>query len=328
AALSQLPPVNRQPLFAYGAVILLIAGTSILIPNAVTFFAAAASDAVRWLLGVEALLALRSLRASLNRTSILTAALAISVAMTASVGIMVGSFRETVRVWMDNQLKADLYLRPAGSSAADRHPAMSADIADKIERLRGVAAVDRFRAYPISYEGLPATFAGGEAPKQEAGARTRFLPGENREAILSKLSQGDYAIVSEPFANKHHVNAGDVLHIPLAGGIRAFRVLGIYYDYSTERGYVIVDRRTLLKYLPDPAISNLAVYLKPGAEVKAVRHEIGNIIAGRAVLVSSNSTLRRGAIEIFDRTFRITYALEAVAVTVAVMGIAGALLAM
>jgi putative ABC transport system permease protein len=258
----------------------------------------------------------------------LTAALAISVAMTASIGIMVGSFRETVRVWMDNQLKADLYLRPAGSSAADRHPAMSADIADRIERLPGVAAVDRFRAYPISYEGLPATFAGGEAPKQEAGARTRFLPGENREAILSKLSQGDYAIVSEPFANKHHVSAGDVLHIPLAGGIRAFRVLGIYYDYSTERGYVIVDRRTLLKYLPDPAISNLAVYLKPGADVKAVRREIGNIIAGRAVLVSSNSTLRRGAIEIFDRTFRITYALEAVAVIVAVMGIAGALLAM
>lgn len=328
AALAQLPAIEGQPIFAYGAVILLIAGTSALIPNAVTWMASATGGIVRWLLGIEALLALRSLRASLNRTSVLTAALATAVAMTASVGIMVGSFRETVWVWMNDQLKADLYLRPAGSSAADRHPTMSADIADRIEHLPGVAAVDRFRAYPISYQGLPATFAGGETMKQEANARTRFLPGENRDAILAKLDRGDYAVVSEPFANKHHVHVGDTLRIPLAGNVRNFRVLGIYYDYSTERGYVIVDRRTLLKYLPDRAVTNLAVYLKPGANGTAVRQAIDDVLGGRAVLVFSNSTLRRGAIEIFDRTFRITYALEAVAVIVAVMGIAGALLAM
>lgn len=328
ALFSQLPPVHRQPIFAYASVILLIAATSVLIPSVVAWFAAVSSEAVRWLLGVEALVALRSLRASLNRTSVLTAALATAVAMTASVGIMVGSFRETVWVWMDNQLKADLYLRPAGSSASDRHPTMSATIADAIERLPDVAAVDRFRAYPISYDGLPATFAGGEATKQEASARTRFLPGEDRDAILAKLPQGDYAIVSEPFANKHHVHAGDVLHIPLAGRVPNFRVLGIYYDYSTERGYIIVDRRTLLKYLPDPAVGNLAVYLKPGADIQTVRQQIDGIIGGRAIMVASNGALRRGAIEIFDRTFRITYALEAVAVIVAVMGIAGALLAL
>jgi len=326
--LAQLPAVENQPIFAYGAVILLIGGTSALIPAAVTWVASASGGIVRWLLGVEALLALRSLRASLNRTSVLTAALATAVAMTASVGIMVGSFRETVWVWMNDQLKAELYLRPAGVTAADRHPTMSGDIADRIEQLRGVSAVDRFRAYPISYEGLPATFAGGETMKQQANARTRFLPGENRDAILARLDQGDYAIVSEPFANKHRVHVGDELHIPLAGSVRNFRVLGIYYDYSTERGYVIVDRRTLLKYLPDRSVTNLAVYLTPGADATAVRRAIDNVIAGRAVLVFSNSTLRRGAIEIFDRTFRITYALEAVAVVVAVMGIAGALLAM
>ncbi|HEX4748237.1 MAG TPA: FtsX-like permease family protein [Bryobacteraceae bacterium] len=327
AVSAQLPPVARQPIFGYVAVILLIAGTSVLIPNAVIFFAARASSTVRVLLGVEALLALRGLRASLNRTSVLTAALTTAVAMTASVGIMVGSFRETVWLWMDNQLKADLYLRPAGSAAADRHPTMSADIADRIEKLPGIATVDRFRAYPISYEGLPATFAGGETLKHEANARTRFLPGENRDAILRTLATGDYAIVSEPFANKHHIRPGDRLHIPLAGAVRDFRVLGIYYDYSTERGYVIVDRRTLLKYLPDRAVSNLAVYLKPNVDAGQIRREVDDIIGGRAVLVFSNATLRRGAIELFDRTFRITYALEAVAVVVAVMGIAGALLA-
>ena len=248
--------------------------------------------------------------------------------MTASVGIMVGSFRQTVSIWMNDQLKADLYLRPAGASGADRHPTMSADIADRIESLPGVAAVDRFRAYPISYEGVPATLAGGESSKAGAGASTRFLSGENQEEILAKLTQGDYAVVSEPFANKHHVQVGSVVSLPLGGALAHFRVLGIYYDYSTERGFIVLDRRTLLKYLPDRDESNLAIYLKRDTKVAVLRKSIDEIISGRAVMVFSNGQLRRGAIEIFDRTFRITYALEGVAIAVAVMGIAGALLAM
>jgi putative ABC transport system permease protein len=328
AALSQLPPVRRQPIFAYLSVLLLVAGTSAAIPNLVLAFGGLTNRALEALLGVEALLAMRSLRASIGRTSVLTAALATAVAMTASVGIMVGSFRETVTVWMNNELKADFYLRPAGSSAADRYPTMSARIADRIERIPGVAGVDRFRAYPISYQGLPAILAGGETSAVASSDTTRFLSGENRSAILRRLPTGNYVVVSEPFANKHHVHVGSVLALPLAGDARRFEVLGIYYDYATERGYVVMDRHTLLRYLPDQALSNLAVYTRRSADWNAVRRGIDDAIAGRAVLLFTNSDLRRGAIEIFDRTFRITYALEAVAIFVAVMGIAGALLAL
>ena len=327
AVLAKLPPVERQPIFAYVAVFCLIAGTAAVIPGVITVFVGAAYRLLEKIGGVEASLAARSLRASLSRTSVLTAALATAVAMTASVAIMVGSFRETVVVWMDNQLQADLYLRPAGSAAADQHPTMGEDIADGIEKLRGVASVDRFRAYPISYEGLPATLAGGESSRTGNAASTRFLPGENSAAILAKLPTGDYAVVSEPFANKHGIGVGSVLHLPLAGATRAIQVLGIYYDYSTERGYIVLDRKTLLKYLPDRAESNLAVYVKPGARAEDVRREIDAIIAGRGVMVFSNGSLRKGAIATFDHTFQITYALELVAIIVAVMGVAGALLA-
>jgi putative ABC transport system permease protein len=327
ALLAKLPAIHRQPLFGYVSVLFLVVATALVIPALLTGFVALVQRAIEKLFGVEALLAARSLRASLGRTSVLTAALATAVAMTASVAIMVGSFRETVTVWMDNQLQADLYLRPAGWAAADQHPTMSADIADAIEKVPEVASVDRFRAYPITYGGLPATLAGGESSRTGNPASTRFLPGEDPRAILAKLPTGDYAVVSEPFANKHGVGVGSVLHVPLAGAMRDFEVLGVYYDYSTERGYIVLDRKTLLKYLPDPAESNLAVYLKPGADAAAVRRQIDMVIAGRRIEVFSNRALRRGAIATFDHTFAITYALEAVAVVVAVMGIAGALLA-
>jgi putative ABC transport system permease protein len=102
----------------------------------------------------------------------------------------------------------------------------------------------------------------------------------------------------------------------------------VYYDYSSERGNIIMDRDTMLKYLPDETPSNLAVYVAPGTAVATVRNEIVQAAANHRILIFSNANLRGEAIRIFDRTFAITYALEAVAIVVAVMGVAGALLAL
>ena len=90
-----------------------------------------------------------------------------------------------------------------------------------------------------------------------------------------------------------------------------------------------MDRSTALKYLPDPAPASLAIYLAPGASLAEVRQKIENAASesDSRLLIFSNRDLRTQALIIFDRTFAITYALEAVAVLVAVIGVAGALLA-
>ncbi|HWQ56006.1 MAG TPA: ABC transporter permease [Bryobacteraceae bacterium] len=325
---SRQPPVDGKPLFGYLAAVLMIAAATLAIPALVAGLSAATAGAMRRVFGVEALLAARALAGSLRRTSVLVGALATAIAMMAAVGIMVGSFRQTVLLWMEDRLHADLYLRPAGPSGADRHPTMSAEIPDRLAALPGVAAVDRFRAYSISYQGLPATLGGGEAPIAGRYVRRPFLSGARPETVYPRLVGADTVIVSEPFANKHGVRAGDVLTLPLGGRTGRFRVLDIYSDYSSERGWIIMDRGTLLRYLPDPAPSNVAVYLAPGVLLEDGRRAVEAVLAGRRVLVFSNRSLREEAIRVFDRTFTITYALEAVAVLVAVMGVAGALLAL
>ena len=135
-------------------------------------------------------------------------------------------------------------------------------------------------------------------------------------------------IVSEAFADKNSLQVGDSLRLPVGAKDVAFRVIGIYYDYSNENGYAIVDRSVLLKYLPDPSPSNLAVYLREGVSLAAGRAAIERATAGREILITANRTLRTAALRVFDRTFTITYALEAVAILVAIMGMAGALLAL
>jgi len=328
AVASRAPAVAGKPLLGYLAAILLVAASALAMPAFVDALTSLSSKLLGKLLGVEAMLASRSLAASLRRTSVLVGALSTAIAMMTAVGIMVGSFRQTVMIWMSDQLPADLYLRPAGSAAADRHPTISPGLAEEIAKLPGVAAVDRLRAYEISFEDMPATLASADLNVLRSYHNSDFFSGRPREQVLAELRDSNAVIVSEPFTYKHHLKAGDSMTLSLGETQASFRIADVYYDYSSERGNILMDRKTMLRYLPDPAPSNLAIYVSSGAQLGRVRAEIENASAGHRVLMFSNRDLRAEAIRIFDRTFAITYALEAVAVLVAVMGIAGALLAL
>jgi len=328
AAASRAPAVAGKPFLGYLAAILLVAASALAMPAFVDALTSLSSKLLGKLLGVEAMLASRSLAASLRRTSVLVGALSTAIAMMTAVGIMVGSFRQTVMIWMSDQLPADLYLRPAGSAAADRHPTISPGLAEEIVKLPGVAAVERLRAYEISFEDMPATLASADLNVLRSYHNSDFFSGRPREQVLAELRDSNAVIVSEPFTYKHHLKAGDSMTLSLGETQASFRIADVYYDYSSERGNILMDRKTMLRYLPDPAPSNLAIYVSPGAQLGVVRAEIENATAGHRVLMFSNRDLRAEAIRIFDRTFAITYALEAVAVLVAVMGIAGALLAL
>jgi putative ABC transport system permease protein len=248
--------------------------------------------------------------------------------MMVSVGIMVGSFRETVLVWLDSQLRADLYVRPAGRTGAGEFPPLSPRVPAVVRGVHGVEAVDVFHALEFRYRGDRVTLGAGDINIVRRHGRLRFLPGQDREAILRSLPHGDRCIVSEPFANKQHVRAGDRLTLAIGTQDVPVTVAGVYYDYSSNQGYVIFDRSTLLRYLPGQPATNLAIYLQPGTDATAAQHEIQRLTATDNVVVAHNEALRRNAIIIFDRTFAVTYALEGVAIIVAMLGAANSLLAL
>jgi len=326
ALASRAHAIDGKPLFGYAAALLLVAASALAIPAVTSVLMPVLSAALRRMVGVEALLASRSLGGSLRRTAVLIGTLSTAIAMMTSVGIMVGSFRETVLTWMEQQLPADLYLRPAGQPGADRSPTLAPGLADRIAALPGVARVSRFRAYDITYEGMPGTLASADVERSQTRQHTRFLSGRPAREVMQELASGNNAIVSEPFAYKHGVRAGDTVTLPLGTQRVSFRVLDVFYDYGDEAGMILVDRAVLLRYLPDAAASSLAVTLAPGADLEAVRREIRQAVAGSDVFILSNRELRVQGMRVFDQTFAITWALELVAILVAVLGIAGALI--
>jgi putative ABC transport system permease protein len=322
---SQAPAFNGFPLGGYAAAFLAVGAAALAAPA----FVLAVNFATRNLFHrrVEAMLAGRSLAGSLARTSVVAAALSTAIAMMASVGIMVGSFRETVALWLDTQLRADLYVRPADPPALGSFPPLASALPAILRSVPGVAAVDVFHGLELHYRGERATLGASDLEIVRRYGRLRFLRGEDRDAILRSLPNRGRAIVSEPFANKFGLHAGDRIALPIGAANVPLTIAGIYYDYSSSQGLVLVDNSTLLKYLPAQPATNAAIYLAPGADAAEVRRRLQLRTANLGIDIAPNAELRRVSIEIFDRTFAITWGLEAVAIVVAMLGAANALLA-
>ena len=320
------PPAERIPVGGYVALVCLIGAAAMISPRVSTVVLARCG---RWLavpFGVVAGIAARGLAASLGRTSVIVTAMATATALIVGMAVMVGSFRETVVNWVEHRLQADFYVSPVGGGGRGALPTMREEVAARLEAVPGVMDVGRYRAYPIRYRDTPATLGLSDVALYHRHSGIRFLEGPAPEAIWSQLAAGEGVIVSEIFGYHHRIHVGDTIRLPLGSEMVDLRVAGVFYDYSGERGFIIGDRSALLRYLPDRRISSAGVYPEPGADFEAVRAALVRSVAGLQVAVTPTHTLRERSIEIFDRTFAITWALEVIAVFVAILGMAEALL--
>ena len=321
-----MPAVDRIPVGGYAALVCLIGAAAAISPRVSTVVLGLGG---RWLVapfGVVAGIAARGLAVSLGRSSVIVSAMAVATALIVGMAVMVGSFRETVVVWVEHRLQADFYVSPAGGSGRGASATMSEEAAARLETVPGVLDVGRYRTYPIRHAGVPATLGLADVALYHRHGGIGFLEGPATDAVWPRLAAGDEVIVSELFGDRHGVGTGDTIRLPLGEGEVELRVAGVFYDYSGERGFVIGDRDALLRYLPDRRVSSLGVYLEPGADLEASREALVRALSGLELVVTPSRTLRERSVEIFDRTFAITWALEAIAIFVAILGMAEALL--
>jgi putative ABC transport system permease protein len=254
------------------------------------------------------------------------AALAISVAMLVAIAVMIGSFRETVIYWVGQTLRADLYVATARRSNLDAQATISPELERAIASDRDVAGVDRFRALTVTFRDRLIVLGSGDfRVLLDHGALVFKAPADGPGALRAAIGR-DAVVVSEALSIRFGVRAGDMIDLPTPGGPRPFHVTAVYYDYSTDRGIVVMDRGTFLRHFGDQRPTSLSVYLREGAEAAAVRDRLMSALGpAHRLFVHTNTTLRAEVLRIFDATFAITYGLEAIAIVVAVLGVTGTL---
>jgi putative ABC transport system permease protein len=139
----------------------------------------------------------------------------------------------------------------------------------------------------------------------------------------------DAVIVSEPYANRHGVRAGDRVRLRSDRGERDFLVAGVFYDYGSSAGVVVMGRQTYERFWDDRRISSLGIEIAPGVDPGALMTALrAQAAEGQDVVVRSNRALREASLQIFDRTFAITGVLRTLTIAVAFIGMLAALMAL
>jgi putative ABC transport system permease protein len=325
--LAQLPPIGRRPVFGYMSSFAIVIGGAFLVPAIMYGLARLGRQVLRRRLGVEGLLAHANLTSAIPRLSISVAALAVSLSMMVAVAVMIGSFRDTVVYWVGQTLQADLFIGPGVRPTVGSEQTVSEEVIETLATHPQVEALDRFRNIDLIYDGNLAVLGGGSYDVVlNQGSLLFKSPANAREELRRAIGQ-DAVIVSEPFSTRYGKKDGDSIEIPTPQGPRQFRIAAIYYDYASDRGVVVMDRGTFQKYFGDLQPSGVAAYLKDGADPEQVRTEmLAMLNEGHRAFIYSNQTLRREILTVFDSTFAITYALELIAIAVAMLGVAGTLL--
>src|SRR5437773_2270960 len=311
AALTQAGPVSGLPLFGYGAIALLLIGTVMLMPRiAVLGFRVAP------LLGpVSARIGLAQLRGAPGQAGVSLAAIVASVSLMVSMAIMVASFRQSLDEWLERVLPADLYLRAGqGSDTAFLSPSDQQAIAT----LPGVRRAEFLRSQRllVAPDRPPLTLL---ARAVEAEGRVPPLLGA---AHALKAGEPPAAWVSEVASDLYGWRPGAVIEIPLGGRRARFTVAGIWRDYARQQGAVLIERYEYLRHTGDAYADDAALWLAPGSDAASMTSEIQARVAGGTNLeIAGPGEIREVSLRVFDRTFAVTYALEAVAVAIGLFGL-------
>jgi putative ABC transport system permease protein len=336
--LSRLGPLRGLPIFGYFSAVSLVFAGALLVPMCIWSVCRVCGFLVPKIarsLTVESRIASSDLGAAIPRVSISVAALAVSLSMMIAVSIMISSFRDTVSYWIGQTLAADIYVRPITRESTLMDGEIAPEALGIIEADPAVAAVDTFTSRPVSYQGRSITLGAGDFNVLLDHGRWQFKsPSNAKEKIREAVGQ-DAVVVSESFSLLFNKRAGDLVEIDSPSGPRKFEVAAVYFDYSSNRGIVVVDRSTYSRvflaggnggsagFRP----SGLSVYLRPGADAESVTETLSRALAGKYALVfATNGQVRGEALRIFDSTFAITYALEAIAILVAALGVVSTLI--
>ncbi len=319
---------ERSMVIGFAALFLVIVGVSLGVPLAVRLFAVATTPMLGRLFGTEGRLAARGITASITRSGLAVAALAVAVSASVGVSIMIGSFRTSVSLWLENTLISDIYLSAERGASDEQGASLPADLAGALASIPGVIGVSQGRGARVETRDGPVSMLALEA---SYGIPRGFqFQGATAANLWPRWQAGDLVLVSEPFAFHQRVDTGDHIELFTSTGWRDFKIGGVFRDYSSDSGMLVLPRPIYARLWLDPAVSSLGVVLAPRAHIGPVQEAVEALIAplDTPITVQSNRSIRERSMAVFDRTFTITRVLRFLAVGVAFVGILSALMAL
>jgi len=313
AVLAWLPAVQGLPMFGYAAIAALLFGAILLVPMLTVSVLRAAPRSGRVVFDT----AVAQLRENVGHSTLSLAAIIVSFSLMVAMAIMVYSFRVSFDRWLDKVLPADLQIRaPLGADTAFIPPADQ----QKLAAIAGIERLEfrRTRQILIDPARAPVTLIARDLSSAKIAEQLPLL-----RAFTGPPPPGTPpAWISEAVEDIYGYHPGDALMLPLGGRIQRFVVAGVWRDYARSAGAIVIDRGVYMADTPDRDATEAALWLAPGANAQAAEAAVRATFARPdSFEITTSAVVHERSLQIFDRAFAITYALEAIAVLIGLTGV-------
>ncbi|HEX2013040.1 MAG TPA: ABC transporter permease, partial [Roseateles sp.] len=311
-ALALLPAVDGLPLAAYLAMLSLLFGGLLSVPVLVRLLGRlllAPRSAGRLLLRERA-------REHAGEAAQTLAGVLVALALSVAMLVMVTSFRGSLNDWLRQMLPADLYVR----SGLRAEPGERAPLPPRfVEAVRASGLAERVevqRSRRLVWEG------------RELALLARPLPDERRLPLAGPLGAAPAPgltplYVNEALRDQAGLRPGQRLDLP---GLTPGFVRGIWRDYSRQSGAVLMRHADYRRAGGDATVTELYLWLSPGADLDAIQSGLRALAADPDdIELAAGGELLALSLRLFDRSFAVTYWLQAIALGLGLVGVAAAL---
>ncbi|MEE4639551.1 MAG: FtsX-like permease family protein [Wenzhouxiangella sp.] len=258
--------------------------------------------------------AIKMLMSSRQRLAPAVSALSLALALSAGVGMMVLGFRATVDDWVSRLISADVYLTVSQGQlgSADVETLRNWPELEMLTSSRQVRLDDG--SMVVGYDLNPKAWAAFE-----------WVSG-SKEAARPAVESGAAVLLTEPMARRTGLKPGDRIDLATPSGPASFEVAAVYRDYSNDRGLVGLIGWRFRELWQDEQRDSIGLYLRPGTEIEAFETKI--LDAFPAGNLTTREQVREQTLAVFDRTFRISWALAILVGMIAAIALISALLAL
>ena len=309
------------PFLAYAGMLLMIAGFAFASPFFLTGVLTFIKQPAERTFGATGHIAISDIKGNIYRFSVALMSVAISSALIIALLTLIFSFRNSLRAWIKLNINADVYVKPSSCSSNFCFFPLPPELLARVSGFPEVEAVDPFRTLHIDLFGKKIIAGFGDRKIQE-----RFREGYPSPGPASGEADNSVGI-SSYLSFKYNLKMGDTIEILTPRGRKRFVIRDVFSSYSTTSGFIYLDRRWLKEFWGLDDATQMALYLRDGSDINGFIGRLKESVRGQyAVDIMNNDELRKRVLAIFDKTFAITYAIEAISIAVSLIGVINTLL--
>ena len=255
--------------------------------------------------------------------SMRNAMMALLLALTCNLGVesLIGSFRTSFTSWLEQRLTADIYVKEHSSSLTSlvNNGLESGWLQDSHQRFD---ATTRWRQRPTEVNGLdisaPDTLTLPMATKIP-DAVSRWSTTASND---SQRSRATFILANEQAHYLGGINLGDTIKLATEEGVSRFRIAGFFYDYGNANYKFYLPQQAFKHYWPSAKQRGVALWLSPdkALDKQEALARAETLLINAGVSPSdwiTQGRLREMALGVFEKTFAITLAMNALTLLVA-----------